>query len=87
LAELPEKTRRAFELHRLGEHTLAEVGEKIGLSTARTWALVHEAYRHLCCATAAFSATEKSDTPIVLALGKAGARVSRKRGDRMHGGK
>jgi len=51
LAELPEKTRRAFELHRLGEHTLAEVGEKIGLSTARTWALVHEAYRHLVLRT------------------------------------
>lgn len=51
LAELPEKTQQAFELHRLGEHTLAEVGERIGLSTTRTWALVRDAYRHLVLRT------------------------------------
>lgn len=47
LAELPERTRRAFELHRLGEKTLAEVAAEIGLSTTRTWGLIREAYRHI----------------------------------------
>jgi RNA polymerase sigma-70 factor (ECF subfamily) len=47
LAELPERTRHAFELHRLGEKTLAEVGVEIGLSTTRTWGLIREAYRHI----------------------------------------
>jgi RNA polymerase sigma-70 factor (ECF subfamily) len=47
LAELPERTRRAFELYRLEEMTIAEVAEKIGLSTTRTWALIRDAYRHV----------------------------------------
>lgn len=47
LAELPERTRRAFELYRLEEMTIAEVAEKIGLSTTRTWSLIREAYRHV----------------------------------------
>lgn len=47
LGELPERTRRAFEMHRLGERTLAEVAEELGISTARAWALVRDAYRHL----------------------------------------
>lgn len=47
LDELPERTRAAFEMHRLGGHTLAEVAATLGLSTTRTWALVREAYRHL----------------------------------------
>ncbi|WP_395675627.1 sigma-70 family RNA polymerase sigma factor [Inquilinus sp.] len=47
LAELPDRTRRAFELHRLGERTIAQVADKIGLSTTRTWALIRDAYRHL----------------------------------------
>ncbi len=47
LAELPERTRRAFELHRLGDYTMTEVAAQIGLSVSRTWALIHEAYDHL----------------------------------------
>lgn len=51
LSELPERTRIAFELHRLGEHTLADVAQRIGLSTTRTWGLIREAYRHLIART------------------------------------
>jgi len=47
LAELPERTRRAFELHRLGELTIAEVGKELGLSTTRTWVLIRDAYEHI----------------------------------------
>ena len=47
LAELPERTRRAFELHRLSDMTLAEVGRELGLSTSQTWALIRSAYRHI----------------------------------------
>ncbi|MDC7788319.1 sigma-70 family RNA polymerase sigma factor [Rhodoplanes sp. TEM] len=50
LDALPERTRRAFELHRIGGLTIAEVAGEIGLSTTRTWALVHEAYRHIVLA-------------------------------------
>ena len=47
LAELPVRTRQAFEMHRLGERTIAEIGEELGISTSRAWALIHDAYRHL----------------------------------------
>lgn len=47
LAELPERTRRAFELHRLGEMTIAQVAERLGLSTSRSWALIRDAYEHI----------------------------------------
>lgn len=47
LSELPDRTRRAFEMHRLGERTMAEVGEELGISTTRAWALIRDAYRHL----------------------------------------
>lgn len=47
LAELPERTRMAFEMHRVGDRTIAEVARELGLSNARTWGLIHEAYRHL----------------------------------------
>lgn len=47
LAELPERTRRAFEMHRLGERTIVDVAEELGLSTGRTWTLIRDAYRHL----------------------------------------
>ncbi|WP_394688346.1 RNA polymerase sigma factor [Hoeflea sp.] len=47
LAELPERTRKAFEMNRFGEHTIAEVAAELNLSTTRTWGLIHEAYRHL----------------------------------------
>lgn len=51
LAELPERTRLAYEMHRLGERTLAEVAEELGISTTRAWALVRDAYRHLVTRT------------------------------------
>ncbi|GEC17694.1 RNA polymerase sigma factor [Nitrobacter winogradskyi] len=47
MLELPEKTRRAFEMHRMGEKTMAEVAVELGLSTSRTWTLIRRAYRHL----------------------------------------
>lgn len=53
LFELPERTRNAFVLHRLGDHTIAEVAKHIGLSTTRTWALIRDAYRHIVMRTSA----------------------------------
>ncbi len=47
LAELPERTRRAFEMHRLSEKTISEAAQELGLSTTRTWALIRDAYRHI----------------------------------------
>lgn len=47
LEELPDRTRRAFEMHRLGERTFAEVAQELGISTTRAWSLIREAYRHL----------------------------------------
>lgn len=51
LAELPERTRRAFELHRLDELTIAEIAQQLGLSVTRTWSLIREAYRHIVLRT------------------------------------
>ncbi len=47
LAELPERTRLAFEMHRLGERTIQEVADELNVSTARAWVLIRNAYRHL----------------------------------------
>lgn len=47
LAELPPRSRAAYELYRLDGRTIAEVGKQLGLSTSRTWVLIKEAYRHL----------------------------------------
>ncbi|MFK4825750.1 sigma-70 family RNA polymerase sigma factor [Paenochrobactrum sp. BZR 588] len=47
LNELPERTRQAFEMHRLGERTLAEVAQELDISTTRAWALIRDAYKHL----------------------------------------
>lgn len=47
LGELPERTRRAFEMHRLGERTIAEIADDLGISTTRAWTLIRDAYRHL----------------------------------------
>jgi RNA polymerase sigma-70 factor (ECF subfamily) len=44
---LPERTRRAFEMHRIGGRTIAEVAAELGLSTSRTAALIKEAYHHI----------------------------------------
>jgi RNA polymerase sigma-70 factor (ECF subfamily) len=47
LGELPERTRQAFEMHRLGERTIAEVADELGISTTRAWSLIRDAYKHL----------------------------------------
>lgn len=47
LAAMPERTRRAFEMHRLGDATLAEIGVTLGISTAHAGRLVMEGYRSL----------------------------------------
>lgn len=47
LAELPARTRLAFELHRLDGLSNAEVGQRIGLSTTQSWSLIRDAYRHI----------------------------------------
>lgn len=47
LGELPERTRQAFEMHRLGERTTAEIAEELGISTTRAWSIIRDAYRHL----------------------------------------
>jgi len=47
MLELPERTRLAFEMHRLHEQTMSEVAAELGLSTTRTWTLIRRAYRHL----------------------------------------
>lgn len=54
LSELPERTRQAFEMHRLGERTIAEVAEELGISTTRAWSLIRDAYRHLVGRVEAF---------------------------------
>lgn len=45
LAAMPDRTRRAFHLHRVEGRTIAEVGAELGVSTTRAWGLIHEAYR------------------------------------------
>lgn len=51
LAAMPDRMRTAFEMHRMDGMTIADVAARIGLSTTRTWGLVHEAYRHLLACT------------------------------------
>lgn len=46
LTQLPERTRRAFEMHRLGGYTLQQVANVLGVSTALVHQLVHDALRH-----------------------------------------
>jgi len=57
ISELPERTRRAFELHRLDELTVSEVAGRIGLSTTRTWSLIRDAYKHIRARLAALDAS------------------------------
>lgn len=56
LAELPERTRRAFDLHRFGDKTFAEIGRTLGISQGRAHALVQEAVAH--CAAALMGSDE-----------------------------
>ncbi len=47
LGELPARTREAFELHRLGGMTIADVAGILRLSPSRTWTLIRQAYEHI----------------------------------------
>jgi len=47
LAELPPKTRQAFELHRLRDHTISQVAKELDLSISRAWTLVQRAGAHI----------------------------------------
>ena len=46
LAELPERTRTAFDLHRLQGRSLKEVANHLGVSVVRAHQLVKDALRH-----------------------------------------
>lgn len=43
LADLPEQSRRALEMHRLGGKTLAQIAEQLGVSLATAHRLVRDA--------------------------------------------
>lgn len=45
ISALPVRTRRAFEMHRLGDHTLTEIAVYLGISTAHAGRLVMDGYR------------------------------------------
>ncbi len=47
LSELPARTSRAFEMHRIEGRTIAEVSAELGISTTRGWTLIQDAYRHI----------------------------------------
>ena len=46
IAELPERTRLAFEMHRFGNLKLKEIAARLGISTSMAHVLVVEAVRH-----------------------------------------
>ena len=46
LTELPERTRRAFEMHRLGDCTLNEIKQELGISVTLAHQLVRKALAH-----------------------------------------
>jgi RNA polymerase sigma factor (sigma-70 family) len=47
LAELPENTRRAFEMHRLGGYTFQQIADHLGVSLATAARWSKEAFIHL----------------------------------------
>ena len=47
LSELPQRTRKAFEMHRMDEMTIAAIAAELDLSTGRTWSLIREAYEYI----------------------------------------
>lgn len=47
LAELPERTRMAFEMHRLGGYSQAEIAAHLGVSVTLVWRMIHQAYAQL----------------------------------------
>jgi len=46
MAELPERTRLALEMHRLGNLKLKDIAERLGVSTSMAQVLVVEGVRH-----------------------------------------
>ena len=46
LSELPQRTQTAFEMHRLGGHSLHEVAQSLGISVTLAHQLVHRAISH-----------------------------------------
>jgi RNA polymerase sigma factor (sigma-70 family) len=56
LDELPDRTRRAFEMYRLGDLTQREIGQRLGVSAALVNAMIRDAtealmrWRHLLLA-------------------------------------
>lgn len=46
LAQLPQRTRMAFEMQRLGGHTLQQVASALGISVGLAHQLVHDALSH-----------------------------------------
>ncbi|TBV08664.1 sigma-70 family RNA polymerase sigma factor [Phytopseudomonas dryadis] len=46
LDELPARTRQAFEMHRLGGHTLQHIAATLGISVGLAHQLVHQALCH-----------------------------------------
>lgn len=47
LAAMPERTQRAFQMHRLGEMTLAQIAVELSISTAHAGRLVMDGYRRI----------------------------------------
>lgn len=47
LNELPQRTRTAFEMHRMDEMTIAAIAAELDLSTGKTWSLIREAYEYI----------------------------------------
>lgn len=47
LAELPADMRRAFEMRRIGGHTLQEISDHLGVSVATAGRWTHEALAHV----------------------------------------
>lgn len=47
LGELPDRTRQAFEMHRLDGRTITQVADELDISTTRAWSLIRDAYRYL----------------------------------------
>lgn len=46
LAELPARTRIAFEMHRLGDYTLQQIADHLGISIGLVHSLVRDAMTH-----------------------------------------
>lgn len=46
LAELPERTRTAFMMHRIGGHKLHDIADTLGISVTLAHQLVHRALAH-----------------------------------------